>query len=74
MKRKGDIEIGQRAFAEASKMFGGPSKAAKRLRLGRTTVFSWNSGDGTPSAYALQAMAFNGIDVLYVLTGRRTNG
>ena len=71
MGRKGDIEIGRRAFEELVDTFGGVANVTKKTGLRKTTIYGWNDGSATPGGRALQAMALCGIDVIYVLTGRR---
>ena len=74
MKRKGDIEIGHRAYEELVDTFGGVRNAVKKTGIAKNTIYAWNDGSATPSGYALQAMALCGIDVLYILTGRKADG
>jgi len=58
---------------------------AERKRLGLTqtvfaglasttkqTLFSWETGKTSPSAVQMRALAAHGVDVLYVLTGERS--
>lgn len=69
-KRKGDIEIGQRAYDEVCRVFGSAYKAAKITRLKKRLFYYWQDG-GTPGGYALAVMHYHGCDVLYILTGKR---
>lgn len=58
----------------------------ERLRLGysqtdfinlinasKTTVFNWERGETYPNSLQLEQMAGMGMDVLYIITGKRTN-
>ena len=69
--KKADITIGQRAaelvYAHGN---GRIAKEARRIGIDRKSVFYWNNGIA-PSAYALQAMAFAGYDIYYILTGHK---
>lgn len=40
----------------------------------KQTLFSWESGKTAPDALQLAAMAAAGADVLYILTGQRSQG
>lgn len=73
-KHKPDIYIGYRAAAlirEKTPPEKTPAYEMRRLGLDRKLLFQWEAGM-CPSAYSLQAMAFCGYDVIYILTGRRT--
>ena len=69
--KKADIRIGQRAaelvYAHGN---GRIAKVSRRIGLDRKAVSYWNTGVA-PSAYALQAMAFAGYDIYYILTGHK---
>lgn len=43
----------------------------RRLGLRRQSIHDWENGVCVPSAFALQAMAYLGYDVIYILTGRK---
>ena len=66
---KGDIAIGARAF-ELINATGSVTKEMHRLGLHRNKAYEWAAGK-VPSGRALQAMAFAGYDITYILTGRR---
>ena len=66
---KGDIGIGARAF-ELINARGGITQEMRRLGLHRNKAYEWAAGK-VPGGRALQAMAYAGYDVLYILTGRR---
>lgn len=57
--------------AELVRAHGPVQKEFARLGLSRKAIYSWESGDCPPSIYALQAMAYAGYDVHYILTGRK---
>ena len=42
------------------------------VRAGKTTVINWEKGASAPDAVQLSAMADAGADVLYILTGQRS--
>lgn len=42
------------------------------LGVGKTTVIRWEKGEGAPDAVQLAAFAATGADVLYILTGQRS--
>ena len=68
--KKANIEIGQRA-AESVIVHGNIAKECRRIGISKKCVFQWVHGVA-PSAYALQAMAFAGYDIHYILTGHKT--
>ena len=71
--KKGDIEIGFRAFEEAIRLFREPHIAIKRLRCGHNTLYGWRSGC-VPGGLHLARLCWFGADVIYILTGKRTEG
>ena len=66
---KGDISIGARAFELINAR--GVTKEMHRLGMHRNKAYEWAAGK-VPSGRALQAMAFSGYDIVYILTGRKT--
>lgn len=42
--------------------------------VGKTTVINWEKGASAPDAVQLGKLAAAGADVLYILTGRRSQG
>lgn len=77
-RRKARIEIGQRAFEEADKIFnvrkyGGMITATKTIGCHKNAIYEWESGK-TPDAIHLQRLHEIGADVIYILTGVRKNG
>ena len=73
-KHKPDIRIGIRASEELHRIFPNLTEACivQNLGLERKSFWTWRNGI-TPSGFALQRMCFVGCDVIYFLTGRRTN-
>lgn len=69
MKRKGDIEIGKRA-AELVRAHGSVAKEMRRVGLDKKLPWQWDQGL-TPDGRSLQALAFCGYDIYYILTGRK---
>ena len=71
---KPDIGVGIRAAEELHRIF--PNLTEKRivqiLGLERKSFWAWRNGIA-PSGFALQRMCFAGCDVIYILTGRRSN-
>ena len=75
-RRKSRIEIGQRAFEEVEKIFnvskyGGMTMATKTIGCGKHAVYEWKDGKA-PDAIHLQRLHELGADVIYILTGRRS--
>jgi hypothetical protein len=74
-RRKARIEIGQRAFEEADKIFnvskyGGMITATKTIGCHKNAIYEWENGR-SPDAIHLQRLHEIGADVIYILTGRR---
>lgn len=70
---KPDIEIGYRA-AEAVDALPGKTVTERMRRIGldlHSVLSKWRNG-AAPSAKYLQALAFAGIDMRYILTGSRS--
>lgn len=76
MNRKGDPAIGKRAAVELleREALTGIStrRQLERMGLDRRTLYAWGNLGATPSGDALAGMANAGYDVIYILTGRRT--
>lgn len=71
-----DPEIARRAAAEirARAIDRDTTYTAQRDLIGleQSVFWRWEHGLGTPGAKFLQAMAREGYDVLYILTGERS--
>lgn len=70
-QRKADISIGERAYTEMMRLYGSTTKAAKALGCERRLINDWNWGVA-PSALYLARMHELGIDIVYILTGRKS--
>lgn len=71
-KSKPQIEIGQRAFEEVTRMFASLRVAKKMLGISsQQLLYDWMFG-GAPSAKYLQRLHYMGADVIYILTGIRS--
>ena len=71
-KRKAPLEIGYRAYKELCRVcplneFG----KTETVGCDRKTMYDWKNG-GAPDALFLQRLHYMGADVIYILTGRRT--
>ena len=66
---QGDIAIGARAF-ELVSATGSVTREMNRLGMHRNKAHEWAAGK-VPSGRALQALAFAGYDIVYILTGRK---
>lgn len=65
------MPIGSRLREERERLgLSQPSFAAIAATT-KQTVFSWESGKTAPDGFQLSALAGQGVDVLYVITGQR---
>lgn len=62
----------QRLKMERERLGLSQSRLADLASVGKTTVINWEKGASSPDATQLHAMATEGIDVLYVVTGERS--
>ena len=69
-RKKGDIEIGRRAYEEVLRIFKFPTKARRVMRLSKNIIYEWNEGK-TPGGQHLAILHYHGCDVMYILTGKR---
>lgn len=68
---KPQIEIGHRAFEEASRLFESMKEARQMIGTNsRKLIYDWMEGVA-PSAKYLQRLHYLGADVIYILTGVR---
>lgn len=72
MKRK-DPTMSERVAEEIYKLGGTNRDAARKIGCDHHAISDWLSGRSIPSAYYLKAMYEAGLDVIYILTGRRTH-
>ena len=49
-------------------------EVAALVEVGKTTVINWEKGQSSPTAAQLEVLAAEGMDVLYVITGRYAGG
>lgn len=63
--------IGERLKAERRRLAYSQTAFGKLGSAGRTTVIKWERGTTSPNAVFLEAAAAVGVDVQYVITGRR---
>ena len=71
MKHTADRDIGLRAAELVRERGLQVKEQMRRLGLRRQSIHDWENGVCVPSAFALQAMAYLGYDVIYILTGRK---
>jgi transcriptional regulator with XRE-family HTH domain len=71
MKRK-DISMCERVAEEIYKLGDTNRGAARKIGCDHHRISGWLSGRSTPSAYHLKGMYEAGLDVIYILTGKRT--
>lgn len=64
-------QIGERLKEERLRISFAQVAFAEACGINRGTLSNWEKGDQTPHAAALGVMATLGVDVLYVVTGRR---
>lgn len=70
-KKKTNREIGQRMYCEVYRIFGTGNRAATMLGVDHSSVIGWGRGVA-PSAMFLAKLLKYGGDVIYVLTGERS--
>ena len=71
-KRIGDPNFGSRATEELFRRFPDMTekKIAERLNLNRKCFWEWKTGR-VPGGYMLQKLCHAGLDIKYILTGKR---
>ncbi len=72
-KRKADIAIGERAYSEVLRLFGSVSKAAVAIGCTRGLINDWHWGT-SPGAMYLARLHQLGADVIWILTGVKSDG
>lgn len=65
---------GSRLKEERSRLGLTQPQVAERCGIGKTTVINWEKDASSPNAPQLSALSGLGIDVMYVLTGKRSGG
>lgn len=71
MKKKAEIEIARRAYEYLLYLPGTIPQNCVRLGLDRKIAYRWYHNGMAPSARSLQALALDGADVHYILTGHK---
>ena len=76
-KRKADIEVGKSAFEELDRIFnlsknGGIKKAANSIGCDRKAIYGWENGVAPETIYLIR-LHYLGADVIYIMTGVRSN-
>ena len=66
------MSIHERLKAERERLHLSQPSLATLASVGKTTVINWEKGASAPDAVQLAAIASAGADVLYILTGRRS--
>lgn len=68
------MHMGERIKEERERLGFSQTEFAALVDATRKTLFNWESGAASPNASALAEWAGVGLDVLYVVTGRRAGG
>ena len=72
-KIKGDVQIGYRAFEEIKRLYPSIKTAIIRTRCSKTSIYAWRDGQ-VPDGFNLAKLHYGGADVIYILTGKRSEG
>lgn len=72
MPKIANIEIGKRMHEECLRLFPSVKEMVPGMGCSKDVFYKWAEGCA-PSAMNLQRLALCGGDVVYVLTGRRSN-
>lgn len=67
------MHMGDRIKQERERLGFNQTDFAVLVDASRKTLFNWESGTAAPNAVVLAAWAAHGLDVLYVLTGKRSD-
>jgi len=65
------LNIGERLKEERARLGLNQGDFAAVANVSKTTQFNYEKGERSPDAAYLEAVAKAGVDILYVLTGRR---
>lgn len=68
--------IGKRCVGEIMKRVGARGdllKVLDKIDVHRQSLYQWGEGRYTPGGQVLRRMALEGYDVMYILTGVRSN-
>lgn len=66
------VHLHERLRAERESLCLSQPTLANLIGVGKTTVINWEKGSSAPDAEQLSVMAEAGFDVLYVVTGKRS--
>ena len=66
------MHMGERIKEERERLGFNQSDFAALATATRKTLFNWESGAAAPNANVLAAWATHGLDVLFVVTGQRS--
>lgn len=66
------MSVHERLKTERERLELSQTRFADLAKVGKTTVINWEKGASAPDALQLAAMAAVGADVLYVVTGQRS--
>ncbi|MES2948648.1 MAG: helix-turn-helix transcriptional regulator [Pseudomonadota bacterium] len=64
--------ISERLKRERERLDLSQSRLGELIGVGKTTVINWEKGASAPDAVQLAAISTTGADVLYVITGKRS--
>lgn len=67
------MHSGERLKEERERLGANQSEFAALAGATRKTLFNWESGTAFPNSSVLETLAKHGLDVLYVVTGQRSN-
>lgn len=69
---KSDVRIGYRAAQEALRLADcSATHAARLIGCDKKSIYAWENGEA-PSAVYLQRLCELGVDINYILTGRKS--
>lgn len=66
------MELQARLKSERERLRLSQTQVAELTHVGKTTVINWEKGASAPDANQLAALAAAGVDVLYIVTGARS--
>lgn len=66
------MNISERLKTERERLGLSQPRLGELAKAGKTTVINWEKGASAPDAVQLSALAAAGADVLYIVTGQRS--
>ena len=66
-----DYDMSDRLIEELDKIGNSNMSIARRVGCSKKMVSNWYCGHNIPSAFYLKWLDLAGVDILYVITGRR---